>query len=183
MKTLILLAHPSNTSTSHKIADIYKNKSEKNWDDVRVHDLYKTDKPLWFLDFDKPEKHLKYREDEVLRADELVFIFPLRHGERPAILKNWLDNVFHGWFSHEYKNGKPNGLLWPRTAKIFVTCGAPSFIFKWFPLRFKMSWGKMKLGFAWIKLNKIIFVDKIYWRKKSTNFLSWLTKTVEKQVK
>lgn len=179
MKKLILIAHPSVSSTSHKISEIYKNKSESQWDKVRLHDLYKTDKQLSFLDFDKEQKNLKYREDEVLRADEIVFIFPLRHGERPAILKNWMDNVFHGWFSHEYKNGQPRWLLWPRTAKIFVTCGAPSFIFKWFPLRFKMAWGRMKLWFAGVKLKKIIYIDKIYWRKKKSNFQDWLQKKIK----
>lgn len=178
MKKLILVSHPSITSTSHKIAEIYKNKSQKNWDTVRLHDLYKTDKQLSFLDFDKSQSNVKYREDQVLRADELVFIFPMRHIDRPAILKNWLDNVFHSGFAYNYENWAPHWLLWPRTAKIFVTCGAPSFIFKWFPLWLRMSWGKLRLGFAWIKLNKIIFVDKINKRKKDPNFQEWLEKKV-----
>jgi putative NADPH-quinone reductase len=95
MKKLIIISHPSVTSTSHKIADIYKTKAKNSGDKYRVHDLYRTDKSLSFLDFDKKQKHLKYREDEVSRANELIFILPLWHTGRPAILKNRFDNVFH----------------------------------------------------------------------------------------
>ena len=170
MKKLILIAHPSKSSTSHKIAEIYKLKSEQAGDQTQMHDLYKTDKQLWFLDFDIKQKNLKYREDQVLWADELVFILPLWHTGRPAILKNRFDNVFHSWFAYKYENWRPHGLLSPRTAQIFLTCGWPSFIYKVFPLRLKLIRRVFRLWFTWVKLKRITFIDRINNRKKSPSF-------------
>jgi putative NADPH-quinone reductase len=95
---------------------------------------------------------------------------PLWHTGRPAILKNRFDNVFHSWFAYKYIDWRPKGLLSPKTAKIFVTCGWPSFIYKIFPLRFKLTRGTFRLWFTGVKLKKITFIDKIHDRKKNPNF-------------
>jgi putative NADPH-quinone reductase len=104
---------------------------------------------------------------------------PLWHTGRPAILKNRFDNVFHSWFAYKYIDWRPKGLLSPKTAKIFLTCGGPSFIYKIFPLRFKLTWGTFRLGFTWVKLKNITFVDKIHNRKKKPAFQTWLESKIK----
>lgn len=94
-------------------------------------------------------------------AEELVFIFPVWWADAPAILKNWIDCNFTAGFAFKYINGKPVGLLKGKTAQIFATSGAPSFVYTLFPLSYKLLWGMLRLGFCGIKTTSIKVFDKM----------------------
>jgi putative NADPH-quinone reductase len=84
----------------------------------------------------------------------------------PAIMKNWLDVNFEGGFSHTYKNGKAIGLLKQKSARVFITSDAPSYLF-WLVARpFEVTWRFIILGFVGIKCKSLtLYGNK---RKRST---------------
>lgn len=72
----------------------------------------------------------------MLWAEHLVFIFPLWLGGPPALLKGFMECVGCGEFL--LGNGKgvmPEGKLRGRTARILVTMGMPSLIYRSFFMR------------------------------------------------
>lgn len=62
-------------------------------------------------------------QEDILWADEIVFVYPMRRYDCPAILKNRFDVNFASQFAYRYKTGSllPHQLLKGKTARIFVT--------------------------------------------------------------
>ena len=129
---LIITAHPSKHNLTRGITDIYKSEKEKQGDSVEVLDLYQSQQ-LPFLDYIDmksytPTKEALLYQEQILKADELVFVHPFWWGTIPGILKNWIDSVFTMGFAAKYgKDGRPIGLLTGRSVKIISTSGAPTF--------------------------------------------------------
>jgi len=70
-------------------------------------------------------------QGEFLKADHIVFIFPLWLGGPPALLKAFLEQVARGQFLlQERKRGFPVGGLKGRTASIIVTMGMPPLLYR-----------------------------------------------------
>jgi len=70
---------------------------------------------------------------DVLWAEHLVFIFPLWLGGPPALLKAFMEVLGCGEFLLGTGNGRfPKGKLAGRTARIAVTMGMPSLIYRLF---------------------------------------------------
>jgi putative NADPH-quinone reductase len=73
---------------------------------------------------------------DMLWAEHLVFIFPLWLGGPPALLKAFMECVGCGEFLLGSGKGvMPQGKLHGRTARILVTMGMPSLIYRTFFLR------------------------------------------------
>lgn len=95
MKKLIITAHPSKESHTSLIKNTYESVSKENNDEVKILNLYAKENLQDFLSFQEP-KEIKYswtpnkHQELILRANELVFIFPIWWWWVPAILKNWL---------------------------------------------------------------------------------------------
>jgi len=66
-------------------------------------------------------------QEQIKKADFLLFIYPTWWQNLPAILKGFLDRVFTGGFGFIYKNGLPVGLLKGKKAAAFTSSGGPSF--------------------------------------------------------
>jgi putative NADPH-quinone reductase len=65
-------------------------------------------------------------------ANHLLIIFPLWHGTMPAVLKAFLEQAFRPGFAMQYRPGKlPNRLLTGKSARIIVTMGMPSLLYRW----------------------------------------------------
>ena len=100
MKILIIKAHPNPEGFTHKIADTYK-ASLSEQDEIKVIDLYNEQFTQDYLRLDlqnkpKEDPSRKMMQELITRADELVFIYPLRRGDVPAVLKNRIDtNLTH----------------------------------------------------------------------------------------
>lgn len=115
MHILVVIAHPQTESFSHKLAAAYCEGAASAGHSVKVLDLYRTELQLGFL---RPESQAEYKKNQPIRlklqtmvgdADEIIFIHPLWWGGQPAILKNFIDQVFTPGFA--YRNPKPSRLL------------------------------------------------------------------------
>jgi putative NADPH-quinone reductase len=75
-------------------------------------------------------------QDDILWAEHLVIIYPLWLGGMPALLKGFLEQVARPRFAvPDLENAKgfpPVGLLKGRSARIVVTMGMPSFVYRWY---------------------------------------------------
>jgi putative NADPH-quinone reductase len=70
-------------------------------------------------------------QDAFLKADHVVFIFPLWLGGPPALLKAFLEQVGRGQFLlRERKRGFPLGGLKGRSASVIVTMGMPPALYR-----------------------------------------------------
>lgn len=108
MKKLIITAHPNPKGFTHRIAKRFVEVAQAKGDECFVMDLYDERWKQDFLMLDENNKQLPDAKREVIqekitRAEELVFVFPLRWFDAPAIMKNWFDmNVTTG-FAYRFK--------------------------------------------------------------------------------
>ena len=131
---LIVVAHPKKESFSFAMANTYKNNRENRGDKVEILDLYRDENQQPFFNYEdanalESTQSMKYYQEKITNADELVFVFPYWWGSFPAILKNFFDWNLSKNFAFKYVNSRPKGLLEGKTVKIFTTTGAPKFIY------------------------------------------------------
>ncbi len=184
MKSLIITAHPDKLGTTHLIVKTYAEQKNKLWHTTEIMDLYNSDLKLDFLTFDSKdnEKNVLLRQSKILESDELVFAFPMRWWDAPAILKNRFDNVMTPWFAYKYENNKPIPLL-NKKGKMFITCDWPKIFFSIFPLSIKYFWKYMRLWFCGIKLTNFVLFDTMRKRKKKSGRENKIIEKVEKIAK
>ena len=175
--SLIIVANPKIESFSFAMCEKYKNLAKWKWYNVKIIDLYREKNQQPFFVFDNANKlkittEMKYFQDKILKADELVFIFPYWWGWMPAILKNFIDWNFSKWFAFEYINWRPKWLLKNKTVKVFTTTGAPSFIYMilWANRRLKKMFQQQIIEFCGMKLERF-------------NIFGWLDKSKTKSTK
>lgn len=123
-------------SFSHKLADAYQDGAAAAGRSIERLDLYASSDQIGFL---KPESQSEYQanqpirhkwQSQIMAADELVFIHPLWWGGPPAILKNFIDQVFMPGFA--YRPSRPilhprvgittRRLLKGKRARVMITC-------------------------------------------------------------
>ena len=78
---------------------------------------------------------LKPAQDDIAWAEHIVFFFPLWLGDRPALLKGFLEQVARPGFAIiREKGGKPwgNKGLTGRSARVVVTMGMPAWVYRWY---------------------------------------------------
>jgi putative NADPH-quinone reductase len=77
------------------------------------------------------DKDIVEAQGAFLTADHLVFIFPLWLGSAPALLKAYMEQVARGDFFLDNKTGGfPRGRLKGRSARVIVTMGMPSLLYR-----------------------------------------------------
>lgn len=71
---------------------------------------------------------------ETLRwADHWVIIYPLWLGDAPALFKAFVEQIFRPGFALRYREGRlPEGLLKGRSARVIVTMGMPTLVYRFF---------------------------------------------------
>jgi len=131
---LIIVANPKIDSFSFAIANQYKKISKEKNNHIEILDLYRNKNQQPFFSYQNANeliitKEMKYYQEKISNANEIVFIFPYWWGSMPAILKNFIDWNLSKGFAFEYKNSRPQGLLTDKTVKVFTTTGAPSFFY------------------------------------------------------
>lgn len=131
MKISVIIAHPSNASFNHAIAEKTIGTLKANGHEVIYHDLYKEGfDPLLIdeeiaRDIQLPtniEKHCY----EATQADGFVIIHPNWWGMPPAILTGWVDRIMRPGVAYEFLEndsgeGVPNGLLQADKVVVFNT--------------------------------------------------------------
>lgn len=78
------------------------------------------------------EHDLQVAHDAIKEADHLVFIFPPWLGTLPAIFKGFLERVLQPDLVEPPKKGKFTKILKGKSARIIVTMGMPSRIYRWY---------------------------------------------------
>lgn len=175
MRKLIVVAHPNPHGFAHRIAKKFARVSEEQWHDVRTIDLYDDKHKQSYLhlnDHNKPidDPKLSYMQEQITRAQEFIFSYPVWWYDAPAILKNWFDVNFASGFAYKYKSGSllPHQLLKGKTARFFVTTGAPTWLRYtpvWWGVWINMIVGRLLFVGIWTK-SFTIFGNMIKYRDK-----------------
>ena len=159
MNILIITAHPSTLGYTHKIAEEYKRVKEFKGNAVQMIDVFSKNYEIPLLKFESIRdvvltKETLEAQKLITWANEIVFIHPIWWGMFPAVLKNFIDNVMWKGFAYKYTpEGKVEKLLAGKTAKVFATCGGPSWIYKIpFLMPLKGFWKLCLLDFVGVEL-------------------------------
>lgn len=166
MRKLIIVAHPNMHGFAHHIAERFVQTSQEVGHDIRTINLYDTQHTQGYLQLDDHNKQIvdekvTWMQKQISWAEQLVFIYPIWWYDAPAILKNWFDVNMSSGFAYRYRKNSliPHQYLRGKTARFFVTAGAPSWL--WYT----------PIG-RWIFINMIIgrlgFVG--IWTKSFTMF-------------
>ncbi len=132
----VILGHPDNDTFCGSLAEVYAAAAEEAGAMVRrirvadltfdpvLHKGYKTVQPL--------EHDLLEAQRDIAWADHLVFVYPMWWGSMPALLKGFMDRVFHPGFGFQFDS--PTSYTWKkllrgRSARLIITMdGPPSII-------------------------------------------------------
>jgi len=164
MKKIVFTAAPNKSSFTF---DITKNLVDKYWDDIEIINLYDKEYKLGFLEFeDKKNISISNKvtkiQSKILESEEIIFIFPIWWWGVPAIMKNFIDNVFVSWFAFEYWKDWKKELLSDKYWKVIATCDAPSNIYlensDWTWINLKTYFEKSIFWFCWIKSNWVLIL-------------------------
>ncbi len=182
---LIINAHPVKDSLCHELAEQYLIGAGKSNAVVKLVNLIDLEfSPILKQGYNKRtelEPDLVAMQDEIKKADHLVFVYPNWWGTYPALLKGFIDRVFLPKFAFIYqdKSPFPKKLLKGKTARLIVTMDTPSW---YYSLAYKKpghnSMKRSILHFCGIKPVKITVIGPV----KSPNDAKrkiWLNK-VEK---
>ena len=82
---LIIVAHPKEDSFSFAMANTYKENRESKGDSVEMLDLYRDSHQQAFFTYEDANgltttESMKYYQDKIAKADEIVFVFPILVG-------------------------------------------------------------------------------------------------------
>jgi NAD(P)H dehydrogenase (quinone) len=96
-----------------------------NFDPI-LHEGYTKDQTL--------EPDLKCLRDDMIKADHWVLVFPIWLSLPPALVKGFLERTLTRGFAFDYDGQYPVALpaLRGKTIRMIVTCGAPTFVYRWF---------------------------------------------------
>ncbi len=97
-RVLVLYAHPAPhlSRVNRRLAD-----AARMVEGVYVHDLYET-YPDYYID-------LAREHALIAQAEVLVFLHPFQWYSMPALMKAWIDEVFHEDWSHGHESGAARG--------------------------------------------------------------------------
>lgn len=139
-RILIIQGHPDASARhlNHALADAYSQGALSAGHEIHMITVSELDFPM--LRSQQDWEHgevppaLKPAQEDILWAEHLVLFFPLWLGEMPAMLKAFLEQVARPGFAFKYADNNPFGIkgLTGRSARIVVTMGMPSLVYKWF---------------------------------------------------
>ncbi len=181
-KILIIKGHPDNDSYNYAIAEAYKrgvNKTSSEIREINIRDLnFNPNLQYGYKKRPVLEPDLVKAQEAILWAEHLVWIYPVWWGSVPAIMKGFIDRVFHPGFAFKRRE---KSYFWDRylkgkTARLICTLDQPAW---YYALVYrKPSHNAMKkatLKFVGIKRVKITTVGPV--RLSSEKFRkNWLRK-------
>ncbi|MFA5122855.1 NAD(P)H-dependent oxidoreductase [Zavarzinia sp.] len=159
-RILIVQGHPDGDPARlcRGLADAYAEGAAEAGHELRRIDLATLDFPL-LRSQSAYEKEpipavLEPAVEAIRWADHLVFVFPLWLGTMPALLKGFLEQVLRpgGAFLYLEEAG-PQSLLAGKTARLIVTMGMPSLLFRlWYRAHGIAAMRRNILGFVGIRV-------------------------------
>lgn len=137
-RILIIQGHPDSASRHfcHALADEYAKGAQDANHEARRIEVAQLDFPLLRTkeEFEKgePAPAIRQAQEAIRWADHVVILYPLWLGSMPALLKAFLEQVLRPGFAFEYqRGGMPKQLLKGTSARIVITMGMPSLIYRW----------------------------------------------------
>ena len=126
---------PDRNHLDHALADRYAQAAEAAGHEVRRIDVADLNVPMLRVpdDFNNGPAPAEVRDAQrdIAWADHLAFFFPLWHGDMPAYLKGFIEQVFRPGYALAYNaRGFPKALLDPKSVRIVVTMGMPAFLYR-----------------------------------------------------
>lgn len=171
MKKLIILAHPSSKGTARKLAEAYLESAKTKGHEVKFIDLYHEPRQE-YLTFESVREPVKDALQDAYKAqiswaEEISFFMPMWWMNPPAIMKNFFDVNFSAGFAFKYSpKGQPIGLLNGRSARTFMTCDGPAWIYGLLLMPFRTIWN-LSLKFCGIKVLSFKLYDKVRLRTEA----------------
>ena len=134
---LIIQGHPdpSPDRFGQVLANAYIQGAKQAGHTIRTIDIATLDFPVlrtreqW--EHAEPPPSIKLAQQEFLRAEHIVFIYPLWLGDIPALFKAFLEQVMRPGYAFGNMEGKmPSKLLKGRSARVVVTMGMPASVYR-----------------------------------------------------
>lgn len=136
MKVLIVYTHPNHESLNYAFLQkvIQGIEANPHIEEYQVLDLYEEqfhpalifNKSKRRRDMHIDPEHQRYRE-QIIWADQLVFVYPIWWGRPPAMLLGYIDQMFASGFAYQDKTGLfPEGLLKGKSAVCISTMKGPT---------------------------------------------------------
>ena len=136
MKTLVIYTHPNHQSLSYAFLQKVIQGSTENPQiaEIKVLDLYEEGfNPVLVFNEQKRRRDmhadpdLKIYREQILWADQLVFVYPIWWGRPPAMLMGYIDQLFASEFAYREKGGLlPEGLLRGKSVVCISTMKGPT---------------------------------------------------------
>jgi len=185
--SLIIVAHPNKQSFSHKIADQIISYYTSKWIPFHLLDLY--DHPQWFLKLSETNRPLEDNAIDRMQtlikdADELIFCFPLRRFDCPAILKNRMEVNLTSGFAYRYRHGKilPEKLLKGKTARVFITAWWPTRAYRFLSWFIRLLRYIGRINYVGMSLKSwTLFPDMNHY--KTPHSRQWMLDTVRRVIR
>ncbi len=162
-KILIINGHPDKQSLCSELAFRYKKGADLAGAECKLVNLADLEfNPSLSNGYRKRtelEPDLLMMQQEILKAEHIVLVYPNWWGTYPALLKGFLDRVLLPGFAFSYRENSIllNKLLSGKTARLIVTMDSPG----WYYALFLKSPGHttMKKGILWFcgTLSRISF--------------------------
>ena len=174
MKKLVITAHPNPQGFTHKIAQRFIEVSEKWGHEILLMNLYDEQWKQDYLMMDENNKPVEDKkrdliQEKIHRTDELVFVFPLRWFDAPAILKNWFDMNMTSKFAYIYKKWwlglLPYRLLKGKSVRVFFTAGSPNRVLWTFGIIILMTWFFTRIFYVGMRLRSWTTFGKLSARR------------------
>jgi putative NADPH-quinone reductase len=161
-KILIINGHPDKESFCNELALKYKKGADTSGAECKLVNLVDLEfNPSLSNGYRKRtelEPDLLMMQQEILKAEHIVLVYPNWWGTYPALLKGFLDRILLPGYAFSYRENSVfiNKLLSGKTARLIVTMDSPS----WYYALFLKSPGhttmkKGILGFCGIKPVKV----------------------------
>lgn len=139
-RILIVIGHPDPEPSRlcRALAASYADGARSKGHEVRVVDVATLDFPMLRTMEEFSNRPLPLTLEDAAQAirdaEHIVFIFPLWLGTMPALLKAFLEQVMRPGLAFAYpeagRDGFTTSLLRGRSARVVVTMGMPSFLFR-----------------------------------------------------
>lgn len=167
MNILIVTAHPSPQGDTHTIANTYAEAQRARQHEIQTVDLYAKEYEVPLLNFTNirefPLSNIQKKFHEQIQwAHEIVVVHPIWWGVPPSIMKSWVELTFWPRVAYVYlPGGKVNKMLTGKSAKIFATCGGPSWYYHFIIMPLLSFWEICVFGFCGVDVVDVKICGKL----------------------
>lgn len=151
-KIFVITCNPKEHSQKEEYVRTYVDEARKCGHEVREVNAY--DLNIDFLRYDKEKNdfdysltdELKQAQDNLIWADQLVFVYPIWELSIPPILSTFISKVFSEGIAAEMSPNGPKPLMKHKTAVIMQSYSMPYFFMRYFYNDIPMKWWKVVLS-------------------------------------